>query len=423
MHRFHQLRRFAALLLLLGLASEARSQGAYISTAGPVNRALGGAAVAAPIDALGATYWNPATISGFAKSETALSLDVLFPSHTVSSSVGGLSGSTRADAGSFPLPNIGVVQQTQVDGLTLGFGMHSVAGFGTNLPADPTNPVLAPAPQGLGQVNSHANFLQLAPVISWALRDDLAIAAGPTITTGRVSVDPFVFGAANGDGSYASAHGTRYHWGGGFQLGAYYIHSPNWRFGASLKSRSWMQKFRAHGSDENGLPRELGLDLDLPMIISLGTSYDAPDDWLLALDLRYVDYRNTAGFGDRAVYDANGALGGLDFSSVMALALGAQRRLNERWIVRCGYTFNQSPIRNSESFFNLASPLMFQHMLSGGATLDLNEDLACHLAYSYVFDNPRSGPIIMPGAGAIAGSGVDNSLDAHVLSVGLTMRR
>lgn len=348
---------------------------------------------------------------------------MLFPNHEVRSSVGGVSGATRADAGSFPIPNIGWLQHTGIEGLTLGMGIHSVAGFGTNLPADPTNPVLAPAPGGLGRISSHANFMQLAPIISWALRDDLSIAAGQTITTGRIDAAPFVLGAANGDGSYAAAQGTRYHWGGGFQLGAYYIHNSAWRFGASLKSHSWLEKFRWQATDENGLPRELTLDLDLPMIVSLGTSYAGADDWLLAVDLRYFDYGNTSGWGDRATFAADGALGGLDFSSIMSLACGVQRRIDRRWIVRGGYTFSQSAIRNSEAFFNLATPLMIQHMISGGATLELNDDLACHAAYSYVFDNPRRGPVVAPGIGAVPGSRVVNSLDAHVLSVGLTMRR
>ncbi|MCR9211616.1 MAG: hydrocarbon degradation protein, partial [bacterium] len=54
----------AAMLLATSLANLAYSQGVYISSAGPINRSMGGASTAAPISALSAMYWNPASISG-----------------------------------------------------------------------------------------------------------------------------------------------------------------------------------------------------------------------------------------------------------------------------------------------------------------------------------------------------------------------
>ncbi len=397
------------------------AQGTIFGAGGAVNRSMGGASVAAPIDAIGAVYWNPASISGLEHSETAFSLGILVPNHTVASSIGGVGGSTEADAGTFPIPNIGWVHHTENPLVTVGLGVNAVAGFGTNLPVDPTNPALAPT--GLGGVNSNALFLQLAPIISLALQDNLSIAVGPTITTGRIGLDPFVFASANADGSYSSAQGTRYHWGGGFQLGAYYIHDSCWRFGASFKSPTWMEEFEFNSEDELGGPRKLTAHVDLPMIISLGTSYDGLEDWLVALDVRYFDYGNTDGFGDPAVFDATGKLGGLDFSSVMATALGVQHNVGERLTIRGGYTFNQNPIKNSEAFYNVASPLNFQHVLSTGASYHFSDKLSANVAYSYFFENTRSGQIVLPGVGAVPGSTFDNTLDAHIVSFGLTVRQ
>lgn len=53
---------------------------------GPVNRSMGGASTAAPLDSLGAIYWNPATISAL-NSEMAFGIEVLWPHSTLSSSV------------------------------------------------------------------------------------------------------------------------------------------------------------------------------------------------------------------------------------------------------------------------------------------------------------------------------------------------
>ena len=184
-----------------------------------------------------------------------------------------------------------------------------------------------------------------------------------------------------------------------------------------------METFEFNGRDATGGPRPLNLDVDLPMILSLGTSYAGWENWLFALDVRYFDYANTDGFGDAAIFDATGKLGGLDFSSVMSTALGVQRVVSDRLTIRGGYTFNQNPIKNSEAFYNIASPLNFEHILSTGLSLNCSQQLSVNLAYSYFFENTRSGPVVLPGIGAVPGSRFDNTLDAHIVSFGLTVRQ
>jgi long-chain fatty acid transport protein len=292
----------------------------------------------------------------------------------------------------------------------------------TSLPSDPTNPVLAPQPSGLGQITSEASFLQIAPVLSMAMTDRLSVAAGPLITTGQVGLEPFVFDSANADNTYSSGRGSSYHWGGGFQLGTYFLMSPNWQLGASYKSTAWMETFEFVSTDENGSPRTLTCELDLPAVVSVGTGYTGFERWLFAADFRYFDYANTDGFGDEASYDGTGKLAGLDWSSVFALAFGAQRAIGERTVLRAGYTYNQSPIRESESFFNLASPLFYEHMLSFGGSYKLNEKVAVNAAWSHYFENTRTGAIILPGIGAVPGSSVTNRLSADFLSFGIVMQ-
>jgi long-chain fatty acid transport protein len=410
------------ILAVLSGGESILAQGPILQAGGPVHRSMGGASVAAPIDAIGAIYWNPASISGMERSETSFGLDFLFVNHAVSSSVGSIAGETEGDAGAFAIPNVGWVHKTQNERITLGVGVNAIAGFGTNLPADPSNPILAPAPTGLGQISSNALFLQIAPIVSLAVTDNLAVAAGPTITTGRLSLEPFVLDAANADGTYSTGHATRYHWGGGFQFGTYYIYDDAWRFGASLKSPTWMENFEYNAEDENGLPRILTASIDLPLIFSVGTSCTLDDKTLLAWDVRYLDFANTDGLGDPAVFDATGALGGLDYSSIVATALGLQRKVSDLITVRGGYTYNQNPIKNSEAFYNIASPVIYQHMLSGGASLNFSELLSANVAYSYYFENTRSGQIVLPGIGTVPGSTFSNTMDAHLLSFGITVR-
>ncbi|QDT03418.1 Outer membrane protein transport protein (OMPP1/FadL/TodX) [Rubripirellula lacrimiformis] len=411
------------LFLALGMSGKAYSQGAIISAAGPVHRGMGGASTAAPISALGALYWNPATISGLEHSELEVGVDLLFTDHNVSSSVGPFGGSTDADPGTFPVPNFGWVHHLEDSPFTLGLGVNSVAGFKTSLPSDSTNPVLMPQPSGLGRISSEATFLQIAPVLSVILTDRLSVAAGPVITTAQVGLEPFVFDSANSNNTYSAGRATKYHWGGGFQAGMYYILNDAWHVGASYKSKAWMETFEFMGVDENGVARTLTTEIDLPTTVSLGLGFTGFDKWLFAADARFIDYENADGFGDRASYDATGKLNGLDWSSVFALALGAQRSINDRIYLRMGYTYNQNPIQNNESFFNLASPLIYEHMLSAGGSFKLNDKVSLNAGYSHYFENAVTGPIIQPGTGALAGSSVTNTMSADFLSFGILMRQ
>ena len=110
------LRRLAlGLSLILVCHGPAFGQfGAMLTGVGPINRSMGGAATAAPLDTLGAFQWNPATISSLPNS-TDFGLELLIPHSSLSSTVNAnslgagvppvtLSGKTNSTSGVFPLP-------------------------------------------------------------------------------------------------------------------------------------------------------------------------------------------------------------------------------------------------------------------------------------------------------------------------------
>ena len=189
---------------------------------------MGGASTAAPIDAVGALYWNPATISGLKESELGFGNDMLFVDLDLGSSVTGVgSGSSESDSSVTPIPSIGWVQKLN-ETTTMGLGLGAVAGFSTNFPASMTSPIQAPQTLGgFGRIASSAEFLQVTPVLSLQLTECLAVAVGPVVTLGKLQVDPFVFAAPdNADGvggaTYPIGMGSRYHFGIGAQAGLYY---------------------------------------------------------------------------------------------------------------------------------------------------------------------------------------------------------
>lgn len=431
----------AAFLLVAAWCELASAQGVYAPGIGPVNRSMGSAAVAAPLEGIGAINWNPATLSALKCSELSCSVEFLIPNIDAASSVAGLgAGSTSSESGASLLPNMAWVHKTPNERLTIGMGILSVAGFQTNYDSDPTNPIFAPQRTpgtfplgGFGRVNSEAAFVDFSPNISYAFTDQFSVGVAPVLTMGRLSVSPMVFAGlddANGDSisTYPTGSGERYAWGGGANLGAFYIYDCNWSFGAALKTPRWMEDFRFNTTDENGQPQVAKFDWDLPMVVSIGTSYSGIESTLIALDLRYIDYENANGFGESGL-NADGSLAGLGWESVMAVALGVQRQVSETTSLRAGYVYNQNPIPDGQTQFNVAAPLHYQHTLSSGLTYQPTRALAINMSYSYTPQSEITGDITLPPnaptatpAIQVPGSSVTSSLSAHALDFGVTVK-
>ena len=435
--------RPAALSLLTAImvavvTTSASAQGVYMPSVGPINQSIGGAAVAAPIDSAGALYWNPATISGLQSSEVEFGLGLVLPSTTVSSSVAPnsfgvgvppipLAGSTRSEPGVSPVPTIALVHKVRDSYWTVGIGIFGVGGFSTNYPASLTNPILSPQPPngfGLGRVSSRGEIFQIAPTISYAITENWSVGIAPTITMAHVEADPGFLSPpndANGNGffTYGSGTGTRYIFGGGFQIGTYYITDYDWRVGVSYKSPQWLEPVRVNSQDELGRPTFSKVHFDLPSIASLGVAYTGFERWVLPFDIRFFDYAATDGFRQRG-YNPNGSVAGLGWKSVLSITQGAQYEMTDNLTWRAGYTFNQNPITGPQTIFNIPTSLIIQHWLSTGFTYRLTPQVAATVAYTHGFENQMTGPFVLP-AGPIPGTSITGRVSADILNFGLSV--
>jgi long-chain fatty acid transport protein len=315
------------------------------------------------------------------------------------------------------------VHQPKNSRWTYGLGLFGIAGFRSNYPSSLSNPVLLPQSiGGLGRIYTEGEFLQLAPTVAYALSDRLSVGIAPTVTLARVAIDPLVFASPVAGEGYTSGRGTRYHWGGGAQAGIYYIHDRHVHLGFSIKSPQWFEPFRFYTEDVLGAPRVVELDIDYPMILSLGTAYTGFEDWVFAADFRYFDYKNTDGFGNQAGFDGDSAVTGLGWSNVFSVTTGVQHRLTDRLYWRMGYTYQQNPIHSADVFFNVGSPLIIQHVLGVGASYFVTHNIAFTAAYIHGFKNRSSGPINTPDTGPIEDSLVASEVAADAVTCGITVR-
>ena len=390
---------------------------------------MAGAFTAAPIDPAGALYWNPAGISGLAGNHMALGVELLLPTETLTSSVPGFGqGTTRGEPGVSAIPMMAWSHHVQDTPWTVGLGVFGVGGYRVDYASSTTNPVLTPPPPvggGLGALKADLEVLQIVPTISLAVSDQLAIGFAPVLGLGRLGVSPLLLAPPNlpenplAPPQYRDGLANRYHFGGGFQLGVYYIVNDLWRLGASFKSPTWFEDFRFRNQDTWGLPNVDRVDIDYPMMFSVGSSLKPDDRWLIALDVRYLDYRNTDGFRT-AAFQSDGSLSGLGWTSTIGVSLGVQYKVNNGLQVRAGYGYQENPIGNQRSGYNLLSPLIVQHLASVGCSFKLADRVDLNVAYIHGFKASVDGPIITP-LGPIPGSSVSSDVSADALGVGISV--
>ena len=394
--------RLVTLAVLCGglFPSLATAQpGIYLPGAGAVHAGMAGVSTAAPLDAIGALYWNPAAIGRLGRNEVSIGGAFVYPDISVSSSrprLDGtiLSGTTRSDNG-FPLvPSIGIVSQLEEGSpVTFGFGLLALGGGGVNFPGDPNNPVLSPTgPFGqfvIGPIFSNIQILQLNPTISYQATERLVIGVGPTIDITMASFSPAFFTRPNlipdQPNTFPAATNARPYWGGGMRAGLVYSLTDALDFGFGYTSPQWLETWRFNASDNLGNPQTLSLKASLPAIYSWGIAWRGIERLTLGLDLRYFDYKNTDLFGTPV------SEGGLGWENTFVSAIGADYQLTDRLAVRGGYQYNACPLRNTSTLFNIQSPAIIQNTISAGATLKVTDAMSMSLGYAYGFQNSIEG--------------------------------
>lgn len=439
-HRFASL-IYATLLplalLMAGPATVHAQTGHVLNGVGPLDQSWSGAGMANPQDGLTALHWNPATLTTFEGTTLDLSLQLMFPTTELSSSISPdalgpgvppapLAGVSSSDAGPFPIPAAGIIYRP--DDTRWGFGLSAfgVGGFGVDYDAaNPTapgsNPILFPQQAGgFGALNSSFALFQVSPTVAYQLTETLSFGLAPTLNLGLLEVNPFPGAAPDQsgypDGPQSSALGI------GLQAGLHAHNLNGLHAGLSFKSR---QHFRDFEFDSGA--RQFSFNLDYPMILSAGVGYSGFERVELAADVRYIDFANTDGF-DTTGFDESGAVVGFGWNSILVAAVGVQYEVTERLPIRFGYAFNENPIDDAVAFYNVASPAVVQHHISGGLSYRFTPTVALAVAVQYAprteVISPMHNPQMIPmtGTSMMPGTTVSSELSTLTGVIGLNVK-
>lgn len=385
-------------LLLFTTSPVAATDGHFLHGVGAVNSAMGGAGVAAPGDLLGSFYLNPAGLVCEHGTRITLGFELMRPNRTVSSELGSFSGSTTSKSDFTPIPAFGWAMRVN-ERLSVGVGMLGIGGFGVDYPADQTNPILGPRPQGFGQVASNFQFMKISPAVAYTVTDKLYVGAAFNMDWASLSVDPMpiappAIDPGNGTAFYSRATATDGAFGLGFQAGLIYKATDMVRLGLAYTSPQWFQDFEYNAVYENPSlgnfqsARDITFAMDVPANYSGGVAVTI-DRLLWTGDARYITYSRTDGFAESGM-DQFGAVQGFGWEDIWVLASGLQFRPVQRLALRGGYNFTQNPIPDAQSAFNVPAPAVVQHHLTLGLGVTFG-DLSVDAGYYHAFNNDITG--------------------------------
>ncbi|MCK4856434.1 MAG: outer membrane protein transport protein [candidate division Zixibacteria bacterium] len=147
---------------------------------------------------------------------------------------------------------------------------------------------------------------------------------------------------------------------------------------------------------------EFDLDMKLPSEFGFGIAYQVSDKVILASDLVFTRWSEFEDFqvkiSDRQINSGLYATWCSLFSDLeipfgwedkIKLSFGAEGILSERWTLRGGYMFDQSPIPD-EVFSPLFMDTGNKHHLSAGARFNLDESISFDAALEAIFFGERT---------------------------------
>jgi long-chain fatty acid transport protein len=388
---------------------------------------MGGVGVAVPGDVLAALRHNPALLAELPDHRFAMSALMLKGDNEVRSRVGPFGGRTENDTDAFLIPAFGWSRRAEERPYAVGLGFLGVAGFASDFPQDPSNPVLALEPQGFGHLISRYDLLQLPLAVAFRVNDRLSL--GGSLILGYATLQAGPFGGIAPDCSGPTACffprlDEDQAFGIGAQVGVYYQASERVSLGASYSTPQVFEDFSWNTTVANpnlptfGTHRRVRFNVDVPQIFAVGVGFTPGERWKVGLDGRFINYEDTDGF-DSGFDLATFAARGLGWEDITVVAVGAQYRYGEKATVRFGFNRSDSAVPAENSFINVGSPAQFEETASVGVGIPVYPNLHLDLSYYHVFNTEQSGSFQTP-FGPIPGTSVTNEIGADAVVVTLS---
>ncbi|MHA3737786.1 OmpP1/FadL family transporter [Pseudomonas sp. Eth.TT006] len=246
---------------------------------------------------------------------------------------------------------------------------------------------------------SEVTTLTFQPTVSYAFNDKVSIGFGPTINriSGEISgMVPNPLSPGRNDGKLKSnGDDTAL----GFNAGVLVQATDQTRLGLTYHSKvSYHLDAKSKVTDGifsvlgvSGRSYDASLDVDTPESVDVSMTHQFNDDWTLYVGSTWTRWSR---FKELTIENSglppllSGQLGTIseeqNWHDTWAHAIGAAYRLNDQWVLRGGFSVDQSPTNNTNRGPRI--PTGDRKVVSFGAGWTPMDNVTIDLAYSYLWE-------------------------------------
>ncbi|MGE8307178.1 MAG: OmpP1/FadL family transporter [Pseudomonas kermanshahensis] len=334
-------------------------------------------------------FGNPAGMSRLKREQITVGGAAVIAKSDISGPGSNLGGETDGDM----VPLVGVPMGYYVkpidDHWSVGFGVYVPFGLVTDYGSDD-------AARYWGK-KSHVEVVTFQPTISYAFNDKVSIGFGPTINRikgelGSSLINPFTPGRNDGEVKIKGDDTAV-----GYNIGILVQATDSTRVGLTYHS---MVDYKLEGKTRvstpligpfNGNKFDATLKIKTPESVDLSVTHELDDQWTLYAGSTWTRWSRLE---DITVQnDVPAPLAGSAFQTITeeqnwhdtwAHAIGASYKVNKEWVLRTGFTVDQSPTNNHDRSPRI--PTGDRKVFSLGAGWSPSEDMTIDVAYSYLWE-------------------------------------
>ena len=413
--------------LLVAAGPALAGNGHFLHGVGAVNSSMGGVSTGLPVEPVGVLNDNPALLTELDDYQVVFGAEVFKDgpraTATFDNSPVAANGSftTRGHSQLGVLPAFGFTYHPKGADWGAGFGLLAVAGFRTDWPQDSSNPIFRPQPNGFGAVKTDLAILKIPFGLAWRATPRLSLGLNLDLYQGALAISPLPPAVPDctlptpGSGRavdcfYAPAENQVTSYAVAVQPSLYYHLNSVWSVGLSYTSPQHFSTYTWNSF--NALPyltlpsgqqvrnpdfdkaRTVQWKLDGPQIVAGGIGYQPNPQWKVGVDVRWVNYANTAGAGGPGGFKPDRSLNDIGWRNIWVGAIGAEWKATPKLTLRAGFNYSQTPIRNEVAFTSLGTPPTFTDHYCLGVGLELTNHLEANLSAYYAPRHDVTGPLL-----------------------------
>lgn len=389
-------------ILLIATPRAARATNGDLVIGVGVERALGGAGVAAPLlDAAGGLLLNPANVAGAGETHIDMGTTIFIPTVRATANLGAGATNDKSAPNYFLIPTIGFAVPV-TERLGIGLSAYGISGMGVDYRNQNVGNTAAfanqPAPYnrfvGGLDYRTTKQLFQFAPTVAYEIvRDRFWLGVAPLINYGTLDL---------GSGMQQTI-------GVGGKIGVR-VKVVDWfAVGATYETPSQMKYSRVFDFTGDGVLDNLRLDQ--PQQVAFGVAIEPFEGMLVVADGKWINWSGAPGYKDFGWRDQYVA------------AIGGQYEVNEHVTLRLGYNYGANPIRDEsgfasgtsigtgpdarriqgyllnggeagefayQAFRTLAFPAIVEHHLTAGATFSFAKHYGITICYMHAFEKSFS---------------------------------